>query len=98
VPLHKSHATLLTKDEVAAQRIHDHEDHLVKRRFRRLLTSFLERVAGSYFFIYCQSWHERLVRKEASRKHQDRDRNQKIREREEGRPGSHRGLITCLLV
>jgi hypothetical protein len=78
VPLNKLHAALLTIDEVASQRIHDHEHKLVKWCFRGLQVSFAPpslRHPG-HIFVLCQSRHKRLVREEASCKDQDCDWNQ----------------------
>jgi hypothetical protein len=76
VPLHKAHATIFAEHEVAPQRIHNHEDQLIEWRRRWLAPSLTEHIAFTIICVCRQSWHKRLVRKEASREDENRDRDQ----------------------
>jgi hypothetical protein len=82
VPLHKGHPTLFTIHEIAPQRIYHHEDQLIEWCVGRRLPPLSHMLVPSQLFISRQPWHDRLVREEARREHQNRDWDQHIREHE----------------
>ena len=79
IPLHITHRAVLSKDEIAPQRIDNHEYHLVERRMHFGSGLFL---LAAIIFPICKTRQDRLVRKETSREDQDRNWEQEVSERE----------------
>jgi hypothetical protein len=81
LPLHESHAAVLSIDEVAPQRVDYHEDQLIEWCFWWFLPMRSYFIIPSKLLILRQPWHKGFVWEEASREDQDRDRDQEVRDR-----------------
>jgi hypothetical protein len=79
IPLHVTHRAVLSKDEIAPQRIDNHEDHLVEWRMGFSARLFL---LAAIIFPIRETRQDGLIGKESSREDQDRNWEQEVGERE----------------
>ena len=79
IPLHITHRAVLSKDEIAPQRIDNHEYHLAERRMHFGSGLFL---LAAIIFPVCKTRQDWLVGKESSREDKDRNWEQEVSEGE----------------